>query len=148
MRQSPNQANAAGRAAVLVVAILASLVPTGCGRSGPKMAGVSGTVTYQGKPVPKGTITFQSDDPNGRNAVGSIDPDGSYTLQTEKPGDGALPGDYRVAISARDDEVLDYIPPKPIPPKRLVPEKYENPDTSGLKATVKSGRNDIPFDLK
>ena len=46
-------------------------------------------MTYEGKPVPKGTITFQADDPKGRNATGQIDPDGNYTLQTEKPGDGA-----------------------------------------------------------
>jgi hypothetical protein len=30
----------------------------------------------------------------------------------------------------------------------LVPEKYEDPDHSELKATVKSGRNEIPFDLR
>jgi len=139
----------AGRRAVLsAFAIVATLIPSGCGRSGPEMARVTGSVTYHGKPVPLGMVTFQSDDPNGRNATGAIAPDGSYTLQTEEPGDGALLGEYRVAIDARDDVVLDYIPATPIPPKRLVPEKYENPDTSELKATVKSGRNEIAFDLK
>jgi hypothetical protein len=121
----------------------------GCGSSGPGMASVSGTVTYEGKPVPKGTITFQPvDSSKGRTATGEIGADGSYTVQTEQPGDGALVGDYRVAISAREEEVLDYHPPKPVAPKRLVPQKYENPQTSELKATVKPGSNNIPFDLK
>jgi len=133
---------------LVVIAIVATFIVSGCGRSGPEHGRVSGTVTYNGKPVPKGTISFQAVDPKGRNATGAIEPDGSYTLQTEEPGDGAQLGDYRVAISAREDEVLDYIPTKPIPPKRLVPAKYESPETSELKATVKSGKNDIPFDLK
>jgi len=134
---------------VLVLAIVASLAAPGCGRSGPELAPVSGKVTYNGKPVPRGTITFSTDDPKGRNATGVIGPNGTYILQTEEPGDGAQLGEYRVSIAAHEDDVvLDYVPAKPVLPKRLIPEKYENPDTSDLKATVKSGSNDIPFDLK
>jgi hypothetical protein len=132
----------------LVLAIVAAFFLHGCARSGPEMARVTGKVIYDGKPVPKGTISFLAVGPGGRNATGTLAPDGSYTLQTEQPGDGAQLGEYRVAISARDDTVLDYIPEKPVPPKRLIPEKYENPSTSELKATVVSGRNEIPFELK
>jgi hypothetical protein len=136
------------RAALSLALATLTLLPLACAQSGPEMASVSGKVTYNGNPVPKGTITFQAVDSKGRNATGAIQPDGSYTLQTEQPADGAQLGEYRVAISARDDVVLDYLPPKPIPPKRLAPEKYENPQTSGLTASVKSGRNTFPFDLK
>ncbi len=111
------------------------------------MAPVAGKVTYKGQPVPKGTISFQSTDPERPNATGLIMSDGTYSLQTKEPEDGAVVGDYRVAISAREDEVLDYIPAKPVPPKRLVPQKYENPDSSGLTATVESGSNEVNFDL-
>ena len=126
---------------------LAVLVPMACGSSGPEMARVKGRVTYQGKPVPKGTITFQATAPEGRNATGQIDPDGYYTLQTEEPGDGALVGSYLVAISARDEAVLDYIPKKPIPPKFLVPAKYEDPAKSGLKRAVPRGGGTMDFEL-
>lgn len=129
------------------IAALSLLLPA-CGSSGPEMASVSGKVTYEGNPVTKGTISFQPLDPAGRPAVGEIGPDGSYSLQTEVPGDGALLGEYRVAITAREDVILDYIPKKPVPPKLLVPKKYEDPGTSELKAVVKSGSNDFPFDLK
>jgi len=111
------------------------------------MASVRGVVTYNGQPVPKGLVSFQTVAPDGRNATGIIQPDGSYELQTENPRDGALLGEYRVSISARDDEVLMYIPKKPVPPKRLVPEKYENPQTSNLTAIVESGSNTHNFDL-
>jgi hypothetical protein len=111
------------------------------------MATVTGKVTYKGQPVPKGTITFVTLDKNGRNATGAIQPDGSYKLQTEDPGDGAQLGEYNVTVSARDDEILDYTPPKPIPPKRLVPEKYERPQTSGLTKKVERGKNNIDIPL-
>ena len=123
------------------------LTLAGCGATGPGMAQVTGKVTYQGKPVPKGTVSFVPTAPGGRNATGQIVESGEYRLQTENPGDGALTGDYNVSISARDNAVLDYIPKKPIPPKYLAPAKYENPTTSGLKATVKSGSNTVDFDL-
>jgi len=112
------------------------------------MAKVFGKVTYQGKPVPQGSITFQATSPGGRNATGQIDSDGNYTLQTENPGDGALLGDYIVTIYAHDEPILDYTPKVPIKPKLLVPAKYEKPETSGLKATVKAGSNPINFDLQ
>ena len=130
------------------VVALSAMAPMACGSTGPGMAQVSGKVTYKGNPVTKGTITFQATSPGGRNATGMIDPGGYYRLQTENPSDGALVGDYVVVISARDDEVLDYIPKTPVPPKYLVPAKFEDPKTSGLKATVKSGSNPIDFELK
>jgi len=125
-----------------------SLSALACGSSGPGMTQVSGRLTFQSKPVPKGLVSFVPATPEGRIATGQVDADGNYRLQTENPGDGALSGDYNVTISARDDVILDYIPKKPVPPKYLVPAKYENPKTSGLKATVKPGASPIDFDLK
>jgi hypothetical protein len=133
---------------VVAFAVLACVVASpGCGESGPTMGRVGGKVTYKGQPVPKGTIAFQATSPGGRNATGTIAEDGTYTLQTENPGDGAIVGDYKVAVVARDDVILDYIPKKAPPPKRLTPEKYENPDTSGLTAKVEPGSNTKDFDL-
>jgi len=73
---------------ILAIGFIA-LTPLACGKGGPELATVSGKVNYNGKPVPKGTITFVTLDRNGRNATGAIQPDGSYKLQTEDPGDGA-----------------------------------------------------------
>lgn len=133
--------------ASLAVALMLCAAAAGCGSSGPPMASVSGKVTYKGQPVPKGLVAFYPTTPDGRNATGNIEADGSYTIQTETPGDGAILGDYRVAITARDDVILDYIPKKPIPPKRLAPAKYESPETSGLTVKVESGSNTKDFEL-
>jgi hypothetical protein len=132
---------------VLALAAVAT-IPLACGKSGPEMASVRGKVTYKGQPVPKGTVTFVATDPSRRNATGAIDSDGSYRLQTEQPGDGAMLGDYKVTVSAHDEAILDYIPAKPVPKKLLAPEKYENPSTSDLKKTVVSGSNTIDLELK
>jgi hypothetical protein len=137
-----------------MAAAVVGMAAAGCGGSdGPEMAKVTGTVTYNGKPVPKGTISFQPTDPvNGAPANGIIDSDGSYRLQTTEPGDGARLGDYQVAIRSVEGEPdvpLDYTPKKrPPAPKSLIPKKYENPMTSGLTAKVESGSNSIDFDLK
>src|SRR5262249_12270439 len=131
-----------------LLAMLALLAPVGCGQSGPEKARVSGKVTYQGKPVPKGPIAFIPVAADGRNAPGALRDDGTYTLQTEESNDGAQLGEYKVTISARDDPVLDYVPVTPVKPKMLAPAQYENPETSGLKATVVRGSNVFDFDLK
>jgi len=124
-----------------------ALIPLACGSDGPEMAKVKGRVTYQGKPVPKGTVTFVTNKATHRNAVGQLDANGNYQLQTELPGDGAEVGDYEVTVYAHDDVILDYTPKVPVPPKILAPEKYENPKTSGLKRTVKSGSNTFDLEL-
>jgi hypothetical protein len=130
-----------------LAAAVVALTPAGCGRSGPPMGRVSGTVTYQGKPVPKGTVTFVSSDPSRRNATGQLDKNGYYQLQTEEPGDGAELGEYDVTLYSHDEPILDYRPKVPVKAQRLIPEKYENPKTSALKRTVKSGSNTFDLEL-
>jgi len=133
----------------LGVALMSALAATGCGSSGPTMGRVSGTVTYKGKPIDKGTVTFISTDGERPNATGSIN-DGSYTLQTTEPGDGAVAGEYKIAVSDIDSSLgnteLPGMPHKA--PKSALPKKYMNADTSGLTAKVEAGSNtkDLPLD--
>lgn len=146
MKRSTTWPGRRGWACLLATIALAS-TPLACGRTGPEMAAVSGTVTYQGKPVPKGTITFVALNSGQRNATGQLDQQGFYRLQTEEASDGAEPGDYDVTIYSHDEKILDYKPRVPIKPVILAPRKYENPKTSGLKRTVKSGSNKFDFEL-
>ncbi len=125
-----------GRLRPLLIA-LASLAPIACGSSGPPMAQVKGRVTYLGKPVTKGTVTFQSSVPDGRNATGQIDSDGYYPSRRRIPAMGPSSAVTIVTIYSRDETILDYTPKTPPPIKFLVPKKYENPATSGLLRTVR-----------
>jgi len=123
---------------------------------------VSGTVTYNGKPLEKGTINFQAVATDGRSASGEIQ-DGAYRITTQSPGDGALPGKYRVSVTAKEVDMAKVeatskkqggtMPSKKElgrafqQAKRLIPAKYESPATSGLEAEVKEESNTFEFTL-
>ena len=120
------------------------LVATGCNQS--NLAKVTGKVTYNDEPVTSGTITFAAEDKPA--AYGDLQPDGSYELQTEKPGDGATPGSYKVFVVAMQDQggaLPEERSPLPAP---TIPIKYTSLATSDLTAEVEPGKeNVINFNL-
>ena len=112
--------------------------------------------TRQGQPVTKGTVNFMPVDlAKSRAASGEIQSDGSYSLTTKYPGDGALAGDYRVVISLAEIGELEKTPggipilnqPKKVKVKNLVPPKYSDPGQTVLKFTVEPHSNTYDIDL-
>jgi hypothetical protein len=136
---------------VLVPCVAATLVGLsgGCATDDPHPATVpvEGKVTYQGQPVPKGTITFQPD--GGRPGVGEIQPDGTYRLSTFGDKDGAVPGTHKVMILANTGDPTK-MPSTPgyVTPKDLIPKKYADIKTSGLEVPVSQDKKSYDFDLK
>ncbi|WP_422925244.1 hypothetical protein [Singulisphaera sp. PoT] len=133
---------------------LISLVPllgiSGCtppAEPHPKTVEVKGKVSYQGRPLTRGTITFRPDD--GRPALGDIQPDGSYTLSTFEKDDGAIIGHHRVSVSSSDEDPT-VMPGSPNyrPARELIPKKYTTFESSGLDATVGEQPRPQNFDLK
>ncbi len=114
----------------------------------PQTIKVQGKVSYNGQPVTKGTITFQSD--GGQTATGQIQPDGTYQLSTFDPNDGAVAGHHQVMIIANDGDptLMPGSSPGYKVPKDLVPKKYGDVKTSQLDATVAADKKDYDFDLK
>jgi major membrane immunogen (membrane-anchored lipoprotein) len=160
-----------GRCPIIVVAFCLAMSLGGCGSDDGlgKRYSVYGTVSYNGQPVEKGEIAFVPEDPGGRAASGVIE-NGSYTLSTIGNRDGALPGKYKVTVTAREvdvakaealfkekakkgKDVQTSIIPKEFMTKAAksaknnVPVKYSAPDTSKLTAEVKEQSNSIPFEL-
>jgi hypothetical protein len=126
---------------------------------------VSGTVKYKGEPVPKGTVVFEPVNPpppQGRVAQGSIE-NGSYTLTTSTPNDGALPGEYKVIIMSSDLDVAalakeqghggmlhqgDESHVKALKAaKNPLPQKYAQSDKTPEKAKVEARSQTIDFNL-
>jgi hypothetical protein len=123
---------------------------------------VSGTVSYNGRPVEKGIVSFRPTQTGGRAAHGTIS-GGSYSLSTATDNDGALPGTYQVSIVARDADIakaqrdarakgrvvlLQKVAVEAQKQaKSLIPAKYESPDTSGLTREVKERSNRIDLEL-
>ena len=145
----------------------------GCGSGGsfPTTYPVTGVVKVKGKPIEGAIVAFQLDS-GKENAIGTTNSTGEFKLSMFRPSDGAIPGQYRVAISkvsaaeiasdtlpagqlASGDLPDDYAPPAdagqtaPQAAKSEIPEKYANDKTSGLRATVvESSDNHFEFDLE
>ena len=135
-----------------VICLGIGLLLSGCNGS-PATVPVTGTVTYQGKPLESGTIIFES--PGSRPATGKI-VDGKITdVTTYEPGDGAPVGKHQVAIQAVT-EAGSAVAADPsqgtgtgyMQSTSLIPTAYGDPATSGLTAETKPGMNELSFELK
>jgi hypothetical protein len=143
----------------------------GCGGSDfPDPIPVSGTVSYQGKPVEGAKVTFLSRS-GGRSASGTTDATGAYALTTFNTDDGAIPDEYTVTIAKYDSADTgesidaasgemganyDEMMAAAASGKGDVdaeasdlPAKYANAAESGLSRTVAEGQaNEFSFDLE
>ena len=134
------------KSCVLLIAML-TLIAVGCSRPNR----IVGTVSFDGKPLPAGRVTFLCDG-EGRPAIsGDIDANGAYEIENPpvgrarvavetfkpqpKPASGVNP------ITGIDDslgweETGAYVP---------IPSRYNSVKTSGLELAVESG--DQVFDI-
>ena len=135
------------RRTTLIAIIGLCLFAAGCGGGPPRPVLVRGQVSYQGRPLGGGTVTFIPAEP-GPPATGQILPDGQFALSTFRPGDGALPGRYSVMIIAVGD-TAGRLPDEANPPAALlIPRKYASHRTSDLTADVAEANNVIHIELK
>ncbi|WP_165232080.1 carboxypeptidase-like regulatory domain-containing protein [Aquisphaera insulae] len=98
-----------------------------------------------GRPVPGGLVTFVPQGTTGRQAVGTLQEDGTFRLTTETPDDGIAEGRYRVRVEpfATGDAVTK------LDPKAKIPGRYMDEDTSGIEVNIKAGIEVLdPFRLK
>lgn len=116
----------------------AMLLVGGCTREAPRVQ-VTGAITFKGQPLKEGTVMFVPQG-SGLTAAGTIQPDGTYTLHSGKPGEGVAPGKYQVAVTP-----AYYDPITGAPPKFAV--KYQDPQTSGLTADVQENAGPFNFNL-
>jgi hypothetical protein len=124
----------------------------------PKLGKVHGTVTFKGKPVESGTVTFNpvlgKGGETGQNSTGQIESDGTYEMTTFNTGDGALLGQHIVSVVVREKGSENMGKPKPdstidyVMPKIVTPSKYASVDKSPLRCTVHEGDNTFDIDLK
>lgn len=124
----------------IAAALLAMIVFTGCGKTGASVAPVAGKVLIDGQPLASGSVNTLP--AGGRGAHGTIQPDGSFSLGTNGPDDGALIGMHRVAVVAYAQSA-DNGPESPRG-KSLVPQRYTNAETSGLTIDVKADEDNAP----
>jgi hypothetical protein len=131
-------------AALAIAAALVAAAQVGC-PSGPPTGKVRGKVTFKGKPVAEGLVTFLNPKEGGA-AEAYINKDGTYAVQNPV----AL-GEYQVVITPLV-EIVDTdpgkTPPSPVEKRAPdIPRKYRTPGASPLRETVKQGENEFNFDM-
>ncbi len=156
----------------LLILCLAVAVITGCKKasgSRPGLVKASGTVSYKGAPIEGAILEFYpaEDAPANSNAAGRTDEKGVFNLMTDKPGDGVLPGKYKVVVKKTDitvaskpaassskgsgDKKEDEMTSdkKKAPPKNLLPEKYSVRTKTPLEIEIPAkGASDLKINLE
>jgi hypothetical protein len=106
---------------------------------------VRGKLLYGNQPLAEAMVLFHPLDPSAPQApkpLGYSDQDGNFALTTLQPQDGAPAGEYAITVELRelkadgDQLVRDG--------RNLLPERYRDPATSGLRCEVFEGDNEIP----
>ena len=130
-----------------VAVLLLSLSVIGCGKSGPPTVPVEGIATYQGKPLPLGSVLFVPQDKHSQAKGSKIDANGHYRVEV-------VPGKYQVEVRMfarlRGQPELEGEGAKIDMPEVdwIIPEKYSHSRTSGLEFVVeadKENKIDLPM---
>lgn len=128
-----------------VAAAMSALLLAGC--SGNELgAEASGRVTLDGQPVGPGTVVFQPAGGQSNPPQGTVQVDGSYFMRTNQTV-GLAPGKYKVGVAIYDPPDLKPGERASKPSELLSPERYAQPDASGLEYDVNPGNNTINIEL-
>jgi hypothetical protein len=142
------------------------LASVGCGSKGT----VSGKITYNGTPLPSGTVTFV---PEKGEVVTAVIVDGKYTAQkvptgpakilvTSVPANEGRASFGNQGKNAMINNMKNIPEDAPIPPEARkslaggnparnglkIPTRYNDSEKTDLKYTVKSGSQDHDIELK
>jgi hypothetical protein len=137
--------------------ILTLLGLAGCGAES-RLAAVEGKVTVDGKPVNSGRVFFRS--PDGKHTIiAKIRPDGTYraldvpyvamrvsVTPLTKWERMRLMSDPKNGAVLRASEARET-PGEAETPRVIIPEKYQDPNTSGLTFTAASETNTYNIEI-
>jgi hypothetical protein len=129
----------------LAVGLAAStLFCASCGNSGRKAVyPAHGQVLFEGKPLPYAFVVFHPLGETGTNPVRPVGQgkyDGGFQLTTYDTHDGAPEGEYAITVEWRRPALTEDETPR----YNLLPARYAKPETSGLRAQIVKGRNELP----
>ena len=145
MNGHPLQGRSPQRRRPLVFLVVLAVI--GCANK--NEGAVSGTVMYQGKPLPMGTVSFL-DSSNQWLASAPINK-GKYEIRGKVP-----VGPIKITVTTPGSSKAGGRPPnvraknklgEPFPQVIPIPAKYSSADSSGLTYTVKPGENKFDIDL-
>jgi hypothetical protein len=130
-----------------------------CNADSPRKAvyPVKGQVSFEGKPAPGAMVVLHpTDDAKGEpeRPLGYADEAGNFQLTTYVVNDGAPAGEYAVSLvwlkQTPQKEMREAVEESTAAESvNLLPTKYADPASSGLRVQIKAGSNQLePFQLK
>jgi hypothetical protein len=128
---------------ILGLVAIAAVAVAGCSR-GVKKVTVHGTVSYKGQTLQSGILQFAG--PEGAYSAAAIQSDGTYIITD------VVPGEVKVAVveapqgsgGPSADEKKSSGPKRP--PVSL-PDKYRDPEKSGLKYNITPDTKELPIEI-
>lgn len=115
----------------------------GCS-GGVKKVTFHGTVSYKGQPVRSGIVKFVG--PEGSYSAAVLQSDGTFIVTDVVPGEvkvGVMEAPQGSGSSSSDDKKT----PGPKTPPVSLPEKYREPETSGLKYTITPETKELNIEI-
>jgi hypothetical protein len=129
-----------------LILTFAVVLVVGCGGDSLNRAEISGKVTFGGKPVDSGIVTFLPQSVEKGGVVGAKIINGEYRLDRSE---GPVVGTYTVKVSSVQKTgkiVDDPMMGKVEEDAEMIPEPYGG-IKSPLTAEVKPGKNIVDFDI-
>lgn len=136
--------------------LMAAVLPfgAGCGKGGPALHEVSGSVTIGGSPAQNIQVTFMPIDAALPVASGKVDATGRYSLVSSNENRaGAAAGAYKVVLTQLDSGSQEEIEARysggggaPIP-KASFPPEYQSVESSPKQVDVVAGKNTIDIEI-
>ena len=123
--------------ACLAVITISAISLAGCGRRGPPMGSLDGTVTVDGAALDRGSVTISKP---GVAASGDVDKTGAFRIPPVPMGVYRVGFDDHVPSPEAMENGARY-------QKLPVHERYRSPATSGIECEIKPGRNTAVFRL-
>ncbi len=120
-------------AAGILGGCLLALLAGGCG--GEAVGTISGTVTFEGQPLPEGLVSFVTD--KGQVVTGRVH-EGAYVVK------GVPVGPAKVTVRQIEDPFARRPPSSQV---NEIPLRYRSADDSGLTHTVVSGSQTRDLEL-
>jgi hypothetical protein len=129
----------------LALCAVVMLAVSGCGERGVKKLTVTGTVAYKGQKLSSGMLQFAG--PEGFFSASVIQPDGKYIMTD------VVPGEVKVGVMATPQSSGSSSSPdgnvaQPKTAPVVLPEKYREPDKSGVKYTITPDTTQLDINLE
>jgi hypothetical protein len=109
---------------------------SGCNKGIQKVT-ISGTISYKGQPLSSGLLKFVG--PEGSTSAAVIQPNGKFIITD------VVPGEVKVGVVEAPQGGKTASGAKTAPVD--LPEKYRDPEKSGLKYTITPGMSELNIDI-